>query len=337
MNTIKWCVIGAGGIADRRGIPALLLDPRNEITAVMDQKLDIARKVAEKYGFAQYFDDPEEMLKNAECDIVYIATPVFCHYEQAMLALRYGKHVIIEKPLAMNSQEAETLVKAFQAAGKQITIGYMMGYHNLHEKARQIIADGGIGDLQHARFQFSCWYPDIPGAWRQTKALGGGGCIADLGVHCMELFNSITGDDIAQCQAFMATRTFRYEVEDSAVIMFRSEKGVLGHIDVNFNLPDTSTQSKVELYGTEGSILAIGTMGQTESGTMQYIYTPQSNYEAGQTRVDPVPEIFTGAEGNIYCKQFSAVADLIASGKTCYENAMQALKIQKLCDSIYAQ
>ncbi len=337
MDTIKWCVIGAGGIADRRGIPALLSDPRNEIVAVMDRSKDVARAVAEKYGISAYYDDAEEMLKNIDCQLVYIATPVFCHFDQAMLALRYGKHTLIEKPLAMNSREAQTLLDAYMAAGKQLTIGYMMGYHNLHEKMRQIIAEGGIGQLQNARFQFACWYPDIPGAWRQTKALGGGGCIADLGVHCMELFSSITGDDIAQCKAYLSTRTFRYEVEDSAVIIFRSKTGVLGHIDVNFNLPDAAVQSKVEFYGTAGSIVALGTMGQTESGTMEYIHAPQGDYEAAQNRVDPVPETYTGAGGNIYLKQFNDFADMVRREKPCYDNALQALKIQKLCDEIYAQ
>ena len=91
-----------------------------------------------------------------------------------MLALKYGKHVFVEKPVALNAKDGKTLVDAFEKANKQLTIGYMMKYHNLHQKAKDIIDNGEIGRVNDARAQFSCWYPDIENAWRQKKELGGG-------------------------------------------------------------------------------------------------------------------------------------------------------------------
>lgn len=336
MKKIRWCVIGAGGIADRRGIPALLSDSDNEILAVMDARLETAKAVAEKYNIPAYFDDVEQMLRSTAFDAAYIATPVFCHYEQATLTLKYGLNVFMEKPLAMTEAESKAIVDAFEKAGKQLTVGYMMGYHNLHEKARQLISDGQLGDINLVRMQFSCWYPDIPGAWRQDPARSGGGCIMDLAVHCMELFSSITGDCIADCQAYFATKTFSYPVEDSAVIMFRSEKGTIGHIDVNFNIPDNCAASRLEIYGTDGSIYAVGTLGQEEAGTMQFIYAPQRSYDAQQVRAVTEPQTFAGAGGNIYQKQFAAFNALLNS-KPCYDNPRTAQYIQKLCDQIYGR
>ncbi len=192
MKKVRWCIIGAGGIADRRSIPAMLLDPKNEIVAVMDTVPAVAQAIAEKYGVPHHFSDAEEMLKAVDSDAVYIATPVFCHYEQAMLALKHKRHVFMEKPITLSAKEGKKLLEAFKKAGKQLMIGYMMGYHNLHVKARDIIQSGGLGDVNLFKMQFTCWFPDIPGAWRQTRALCGGGAILDLGVHCMELFTSIT-------------------------------------------------------------------------------------------------------------------------------------------------
>ena len=335
MKKIVWCVIGAGGIADRRGIPALLSDPHNEVAAVMDRVVDVAETVAKKYHIPAFYGDAEEMLKSTKFDAVYIASPVFCHYEQAMLALKYGVNVFMEKPLAMNAKEGKQIVDAFIEAGKQLTVGYMMGYHNLHRQARQLIADGKLGTVNLVRMQFSCWYPEIPGAWRQNPALSGGGCIMDLAVHCMELFGSITGDEIADCQAYYGTRTFRYPVEDSAVIMFRSKQGVLGHIDVNFNIPDACATSRLEIYGTEGSICAEGTLGQEEVGNMSYVYSPQGSYDAQQSRSVAQSQTFAAEGANIYQKQFAYFNSLIAEGKTCYDNALTALHIQQLCDRIY--
>ncbi len=337
MKKIRWSIIGAGGIADRRAIPALLSDEKNEIVAVMDMVPETAKSIGEKYGVSRYYTSEDEMLKSVPCDAVYIATPVFCHYRQALLALKYGAHVFMEKPLALNAIEGQKIVDAFKAAGKQLTIGYMMGYHNLHCKARELIAQGQLGNLNLVRMQFSCWYPEIHGAWRQNPALSGGGCVMDLAVHCMELFHSITGEEITDCKAYLSARTFDYEVEDSAVIMFRSESGILGHIDVNFNIPDQCTASKLELYGTDGSVFAEGTLGQEESGVLKFVYAPQGGYEARQNRTVAKPEMFCGEGANIYLKQYAAFNALLLTEKTDYSNAEQALKIQKLCDKIYKE
>ena len=220
MGKFRWCIIGAGGIADRRGIPALMLDSSHEIVAVMDASEAAAKRVAEKYGVEKWFTDEEEMLKTVHCDAVYIATPVFCHYKQAMLAVKYRKNALIEKPIALSAKEGKEILDAFKAAGLQLSIGYFMGYHNLHLLARDMIKEGKLGQVNLVKMQFSCWYPDIPGAWRQTKALSGGGAIMDLAVHCMELFTAVTGDTMEKYKAFFATKSFQYEVEDSAVILF---------------------------------------------------------------------------------------------------------------------
>ena len=137
---MKWCIIGAGGIADRRMIPALLKDKENQLVAVMDRVATVAEMIGKKYDVA-WFSDEAEMLESVDCDAVYIGTPVTCHASQALLALSYGKHVFVEKPIAFNAKEGRELVDAFKKAGKQLTIGYMMKHHNLHEKAREIIKE----------------------------------------------------------------------------------------------------------------------------------------------------------------------------------------------------
>ena len=102
----KWCIIGGGGIADRRVIPALLKDKSNVIVGIMERVEPLARELGKKYGVPA-FCDVDEMLREVDCDAVYIGTPVFRHKPQALKALSYGKHVFIEKPMAMNADEAE--------------------------------------------------------------------------------------------------------------------------------------------------------------------------------------------------------------------------------------
>lgn len=333
---IKWCVIGAGGIADRRTIPALLEDKDNVLVALMEKNQAVGETVSKKYGVKCY-NDEEEMLKNEECDCVYIGTPVFCHYDQAMLALKYGKHVFIEKPIALNAEQGQKMVDAFKKANKQLFIGYMMKYHNLHQSAKKLVTDGGIGQVSSIRLQFTCWYPDIKGAWRQVKSLGGGGAIMDLGVHCFELAEYILGEKIVETKSFYGTRTFSYEVEDSALVIFKTESGILGHVDVSFNVPDKASNSKLEIYGTKGNLICLGTLAQEEVGEMSYLYSPQGDYDAGQSRVEVKPVTTRGEGGNLYLKQIQHFTDIIKSGNTDYSYAETAVHIQEIVDDIYAK
>ena len=333
---MKWCIIGAGGIADRRTIPAILKDKENALVAVMDRVEVVAERIGLKYG-VPYFTSEEEMLKNADCEAVYIGTPVCCHFEQAMLALKYGKHVFMEKPVALNAAEGKKLVEAFKKANKQITIGYMMKYHNLHEKARELIESDAIGQVNDVRVQFSCWYPDIAGAWRQKKSLGGGGAIMDLGVHCIELVEFLLNEEIVDVKSFYSTRTFSYEVEDGGVIIFKTASGVLGHIDVNFNVPDKASESKLELYGSKGYILCKGTLGQEETGTLSHLHAPQGDYVAAQNRTTDKPTEYTGAGNDIYLKQLQDFCERVESGKINYFYADRAVQVQEIVDKIYME
>ena len=331
---MKWCVIGAGGIADRRTIPAILKNGNNELVAIMDRVPAVAEKIGLKYG-VKYFSDESEMLKSVECDAVYIGTPVSCHYEQAMKALEYGKHVFVEKPIALTSKESKELVEAFKAKGKQITIGYMMKYHNLHEKVKSIVKNDGVGQVNNVRAQFSCWYPDIPGAWRQNKKLGGGGAIMDLGVHCIELIEFILDEEITEVKSFYSTHSFSYEVEDGGIIIFKTKSGVMGHIDVNFNIPDAASESKFEVYGTKGYAICKGTLGQEETGTLSYLYSPQGDYSAMQNRVTNEPEIYTGEGKDLYLKQLENFMAQVESGSPDYFYADRAVHVQEIIDKIY--
>ncbi len=333
---MKWCVIGAGGIADRRTIPAILSDKENELIAVMDRNEQTAKAMGEKYG-VPYYSDEKEMLSNHVCDAVYIGTPVACHYEQALICLDYGVNVFMEKPIAMDSKSGAELVAKFKEKGKLLFIGYMMKYHNLHEQAKKIVQEGGIGKAVDVRLQFSCWYPDIVGAWRQKKALGGGGSIMDLAVHCIELIEFILEDEIVDVKAFYGTQTFSYEVEDSAVICFKTNKGVLGHIDVNFNIPDNCSESKMEIYGTGGYVICKGTLGQEENGTLSYLQSTQGDYVAAQNRTVEKPQEFFGGGANIYLKQIQDFTAQVKENRLDYFYADRAVQVQKIIDKIYAE
>ncbi len=333
---MRWNIVGAGGIARRRTIPGLVNDKGSELCAVMDVSPEAAKAVGDEYGVPS-FTDMGEMLRAVPCDAVYIATPVPFHTEQMKAALAAGCHVLVEKPITIGAEEGAQLVGAFADAGKQLTVGYMMKHHSLHRKMKAIIGDGGIGQVNSVHMHFSCWYPDIPGAWRQQKAFGGG-AVMDLGVHCLELMEWLLDDTVVEVKSFCDTQTFRYEVEDSAVMIVRTAKGVLGTIRVHFNVPDAASLSVVDIYGTDGCLNAKGTLSQEDVGALVHTYAPQGAYEAQQTREQTQTVTEWCADGNnLYTEQVAAFRQEVESGSPTYEGATRAAHIQALVESIYKQ
>ena len=227
MKKLRWGVIGAGGIADRRTIPGMMLANNAELIAVMEINMELAEKSRAKWGCKRAYDSEAALLADPEIDAVYIASPVVLHAKQAMMAADAGKHILIEKPLAMTSEEGQKVVDYCESKGVKIAAGLMMRFGAYVMAMKQAIADGKIGRPVSGFSQFTCWYPDMPGNWRQSKKNGGGGAMMDMGVHCIDLMQYVTGSKVKQVAAFHDTLTFHYEVEDTSTVLMRLESGVL--------------------------------------------------------------------------------------------------------------
>ncbi len=281
---LGWGVLGAGGIADRRMIPeGLVPSDMCRLEMVMDASPERAEAVGRKHG-VPYTSSVEEILANPAVDVVYIATPTFVHKEQAIAAAQAGKHVLVEKPLGLNLAEGQAVLDACDAAGVKCASGYLMRFHGAHLEVRRLIEAGELGEITFGRAQLTCWYPDMPGAWRQEWRLGGGGALVDMGTHCLDLLEWLIAP-IDRVAALSDTLTFDYEVEDSATVLVHFANGAHGVVDANFNVPDDAAQNVLEIRGTKGAIYADHTIGQDAGGTLR-VYVPGgvAGYNAAQVR-----------------------------------------------------
>jgi predicted dehydrogenase len=330
--TIRWGVIGAGGIADRRTIPeGIMASPRCELAAVMDTDAGRARAVADKYGARHCFTRMEDLLALKEVDAVYIATPNYLHREQTVAAAQAGKHVLVEKPFAKTVAEGEAMIAACREARVKLMAGYLMRFHAHHQRLKAMVEAGDLGQLVFGRAQLTCWYPDIPGAWRQDPRLGGGGAIMDMGTHCLDLLEMFLGP-ISEVAAFARTLTFHYAVEDSATVLVRFASGAQGVVDVNFNVPDEAAQNVLEVRGTKGAVLADHTIGQDAGGHM-VAYLPQGSkgYEAAQVRLaGSIAQPVEVEPINCYQAQVEHLADCIENDRRPAIGGGEALHILRL-------
>jgi predicted dehydrogenase len=254
-----------------------------KLVMVMSKSPARAQAVGEKYG-VPYTTKVKDVLSNPDVDIVYIATPTVAHKDQAIAAAQAGKHVLVEKPLAMDLNEARAILDACRHAGVQCAAGHMMRFHGAHKEIKRILADRELGEIVFARAQLTCWYPPIPGAWRQVWSEGGGGALMDLGTHCLDLLEWFVGP-VDRLTALVETVTFDYEVEDSATVLLRFANGAQGVVDVAFNVPDDAAQNVLEIRGTKGAIYADHTIGQEPGGRVR-LYQPGQvgGYDAAQAR-----------------------------------------------------
>ncbi|MCC6698829.1 MAG: Gfo/Idh/MocA family oxidoreductase [Candidatus Hydrogenedentes bacterium] len=330
----KWGVCGSGGIARRRTIPEGIVRATNaELHAVCDYDPEVARAVAQEFGGEACADEKE--LLATDSDIIYVATPVHLHLRQVRHAAEAGKHVFCEKPLGLNVSEADEMRRVCKMNGVKLGIGFMMRFHAQHQEALRIVREGKLGALVFARAQLSCWYPPIPGAWRQEPTTGGGGTLMDLGAHCLDLLEMYFGHITRVC-CTIANRIHRYGSEDTSVVLVEFESGARGIVDALFNVPDSSSRNRLELYGSLGSILAEGTIGQGERGTMEaYLETEAKEYEAQQTRepgvitkIDPTPV-------NMYQSEVEAFSQAVLDDTEPPVSGKDGLRVQKILAACY--
>ncbi|HOC02377.1 MAG TPA: Gfo/Idh/MocA family oxidoreductase [bacterium] len=285
MRKLKWGVIGSGGIAFRRTIPEGIIPASNaELVAVCDVNEDLARKSGEKFG-VRFYTEEDALINAPDVESVYIATPAYLHFKQAEKVLKAKKHALVEKPITLKVEEGKKIVSLAKRNRVKIGVDFMMRFNTINQKIKEMVLNGELGKIVMARAQLSCWYPPIKGAWRQIPKLGGGGSFIDMGCHCMDLLEFIIGSRIKEIICMGDTLVHKYPVEDTSVALARFQNGAIGIIDSCFSIPDNSSKNILEIYGSKGSVIAMGTIGQSPDGTATaYLETSTKGYDAQQTR-----------------------------------------------------
>jgi len=333
---VKWGVIGAGGIADRKTISGLIKARNAKLEAVMDINMGLARSIKEKYGAERAYNNLQIFLDDENIDAVYIASPPKFHHEQALAAARSKRHILLEKPMSLSLNNSQEIINICQENGVKLAVGFMMRFSSYHRKIKEIISSEKLGQIVSARAQLTCWYPEMANDWRQDPDKSAGGALIDLGIHCLDLLEFIIGSRIEKISAFIKTMTFNYRIEDSSAILFEMKNGCTGYIDNNFNIPDEAAKCLLEIYGTAGSIIARGTIGQTDGGEVDlYLTKEEMKYDAFQKRNEVEPEKIKINPGNMYTREIESFSKSILKGSSVKIPGKDGLRAQRLCCLAY--
>jgi predicted dehydrogenase len=333
-NKVKWAVIGSGGIARRRTIPEGISKANNaELTAVYDINTKVNTEVAKKYD-AKNTSSIDEML-NLDIDAVYVATPAHLHAEHIQVCAKAKKHILCEKPLGITVAEAKETIGLCQEMKVKLGCAFMMRFVAQHQEAISLIKEGKLGRPTYARAQLSCWYPPIEGAWRQNPTTGGGGALIDMGGHCIDLLEMFFGR-VAKVSCFINNTIHDYKSEDSAIALLFFGNGAFGTVDTFFCIPDSSSKNALELYGSKGSILAKGTIGQAPAGDMvAFLEQADKSYDAQQRRNKGHGIVIAPEPINTYQAEIEEFSQAIIEGREPTIGGELGLRSQKVLAACY--
>lgn len=263
MSTIKVAVLGCGAIAQRRHIPEYAANEHVELVAFADPKLERAQEMADTYGGTAY-SSYEELLAQEKVDAVSVCSPNYLHAPMSIAAAKAGAHVLVEKPMACTSEEAEQMIEAARASKVFLMVGHNQRLMPPHVKAKEILDSGKLGKVLTFRTAFGhpgpeAWSVDGRDSWFFRQEEASMGAMGDLGVHKSDFIRFLLQDEVAEVGGFIDTlHKSDTKVDDNAACILRMKGGAIGTLVASWTQYKGGDNSTV--LWCEKGVMKIGTV-----------------------------------------------------------------------------
>ncbi len=254
---IKWGIIGCGNVTEVKSGPAFNLVRGSTLVAVMRRNAAKAKDYAIRHKVPHWYDDAEKLISDPEVNAVYVATPPGSHAEYAIKAMKAGKAVYVEKPMAAYYNECIEMIKVSEQTGSPLFVAYYRRSLPGFLKVKDLIESNMIGKPLHFSIRFlSPPHPEDfkkPLPWRVKPEISGGGYIYDLGSHQLDVINYFFGP-IAEVSSLVYNRKGLYKPEDFVSAGFLTENGITGSGLWDFATPEYLKEDKMTITGETGKI-----------------------------------------------------------------------------------
>ncbi len=258
MKNIRWGIIGCGDVCEKKSGPAFYKIEHSQLVAVMRRDAEKARDFAERHGVKKYYDNASDLINDPEVDAVYVATPPNTHKKYTVEALKAGKPVYVEKPMAMNYAECREMIEAAKESGQKLFPAFYRRALPYFLKVKETIESGKIGDvlfvnlLQYRPASLSDLQQSTH-TWRVDKSSAGDGYFYDLAPHALDILDYILGE-IEEAKGFTANMSKFYNASDTVSAVLRFQSGVTGVLQYCFVTDESSCDEKVVIVGTKGKV-----------------------------------------------------------------------------------
>ncbi|MBB1282760.1 Gfo/Idh/MocA family oxidoreductase [Flavisolibacter sp. BT320] len=255
-ETIQWGIIGCGDVTEVKSGPAFNKVPNSRLVAVMRRNAEKAADYARRHKVARWFSDAETLINDPDVNAIYIATPPLYHKDYTLQALRAGKPVYVEKPMAMNAAEAQEMAAAAQETGVKLCVAHYRRQQPLFLKVKSLLAEGAIGKPRIVNLQ--CLQPHqdsmitrTEDAWRYNPTISGGGLFHDLAPHQLDLMLYFFGRP-EKVHGISVNASGLYSADDTTTGQVLFANDIVFNGAWCFTVPEK--HDLCEILGTEGSL-----------------------------------------------------------------------------------
>lgn len=344
---LKVGMIGCGSIAMTAHLPALKKISAVELVAFCNRNIERAKKAAAEFGEkeAHTYSDYKEMLKNEQLDMVYVCTSNRSHAQISIAALEAGCHVMVEKPMAANAEDALMMLKAAERTGKMLSIGYSIRFEDSSRTLKKLCEDGELGDIYYAKA--ACIRRRGVPTWGSflSKEEQGGGPLIDLGTHMVDLALWMMDNYTPKYAVGTAYDKFKYQkdtanlfgdwdsekytIEDSAFGFVVMENGATLSVESSWALNSLSNASGVTLCGDKAG---------AEKQPDKVIVNAVKNGHMIKTEYDELVQLsdtYQSLSMSTYEKQARSFVDAVLNGTDPVATARQGYIVSWILDAIY--
>ena len=275
---LGWAIVSTGRHPDTKMAPAITDAPEAVLAAVVSRDAGRAQAFAKKHNAAAAYTDLPTMLRDPAVDVVYVASPNALHADHVVMAAAAGKHVLVEKPMALSLADCERMIDACAVADVQLGVGFHLRTHPGHRRVRDLIANGDLGTValttanwgRGTRGQVApAPRPALQAWWDDPKMVGAGAFMA-TGVHCVDLIRFVLGREVTEVTA-LTDATPEHPLEELLVMALRFDDGSMGAVMTGRRTPDYAGNS-IMAYGSSGRAGVRESIAMVLDGTLD-IYT----------------------------------------------------------------
>lgn len=325
----KLCVavLGTGGIIRDAHLPALLANDRVEVVALGHSRLSSLEALAREFNISEIYTDFEALARNPKIDAVVNGLPNYLHASTTIAMLRHGKHVLCEKPMAMNVAEARAMETAAEAAGVKLMIAFPWRSNPDYAWLRDKIAAGALGSIYKVRGDAvtPSGGPE-PSNWRRQPEISGGGVMFDIGSHSLDTISFLFGDAVRPMRVYarMEPPPQSGAIDDLGDAVIEYDNGMIGIVEAGWKYPlPKSLHGSVEVFGSLGSAVTFPTELWTQRAGQWQVESP-----VFETDRDKIIE-------NMFAAQVASFVDCIVNDTAPVCDGKQGVADMELVDAIY--
>lgn len=255
---IQWGFIGCGEATEKKSGPAFNMVPGSKVVAVMSRNAEKTRSYAERHNIPHWYTDAQQLVNDPEVNAVYIATPPSSHATYAIMSMKAGKPVYVEKPLASSYVDCQRINHISEQTGIPCFVAYYRRYLPYFQKVKQLVQEGAIGKVLNVQIRFAVPPRDLDYnstnlPWRVQRDIAGGGYFYDLAPHQIDLLQDLFGP-ITHARGYKSNREGLYETEDTVSASFQFHDGLPGSGSWCFVSHESAKTDRIELIGDKGQI-----------------------------------------------------------------------------------